>query len=118
MLFKRILEQPPLRITNYLIGVLDIFFDEAKKIWTLQTLRVPTKNKPFRFHFSKDADKNLRVQIPVIFGRGAGGGGKKMERPDRSLCLNQTDTSAVTQHLKHESKAPPLKFFLLVQFSL
>ena len=75
MLFKRILEQPPLRITNYLIGVLDLFFDEAEKIWTLQTLKVPTKNKPFGFHFSKDADKNLRVQIPVIFERGAGGGG-------------------------------------------
>ena len=27
---------------------------------------MPMKNKLFRFHFSKSADKSLRVQIPVI----------------------------------------------------
>ena len=38
-----------------------------------------TKNKPFAFHFSNGADKNLRVWIPAIF-KGGGGANKKLER--------------------------------------
>lgn len=81
------------------MGVLIFSLKKPKKFF-----QRPTKNEPLRFHFLKGADKNLRVQIPVIFGeRGGGGAGKKKtEHPNGSLCLNRTDTSAMIQHLKHE----------------
>ena len=49
------------------------FFKEAEKIWTLHTnlSKVLIKKEPFRFHFLKGADKNLRVWIPII-PRGCG----------------------------------------------
>ena len=114
-------------MTDFQIGGIDFFFDEDKKICTLRTnFSKATKNKPLEFHFSKGADKNLRVQIPVIFRGGRRGvqvKKKKKERPNGSLCPNWTDTSAMIQHLKHESnsiefesKAQLLKFYLLVQF--
>ena len=58
-------------------GCLDFFFKEADKILTLYTnlSKLLTKSEPFGFHFSKGADKNLRVRIPVIRG-GAGGVGE------------------------------------------
>ena len=38
--------------------------------------KVPTKNKPFGFHFSKVADNKLRIRIPAILGGGGGGEGR------------------------------------------
>ena len=50
------------------------FVRKADKIWTLRTTfsKVPTKNEPFGFRFSKDADTNLSVRIPAILRRGGG----------------------------------------------
>lgn len=55
------------------------FFKTADKIWTLRTtfLKVPTTNEPFGFRFSKDAETNLSVRIPVILRRGKGVGEDK-----------------------------------------
>ena len=92
-------------MTDFLIGGFDFFFEEAKKIWTLRTnFLKANKERTLEISFFKGADKNLRVQIPVIFGeRGGGGAGKKKtEHPSGSLCPNRTDTSAMIQHLKHE----------------
>ena len=57
---------------NYSVGDSCTFLKESDKILTLQKklLKVPTMNKPFRFNFSKNTDKNLRFQIPIIFGQG------------------------------------------------
>ena len=72
-------------------GVRSFFFKEAYKIWTLKTnfSKVPTKKEPFGFHFSKGADKNLRVRNLVIFGgqrgRGRGGGIKNGTSPNTQL---------------------------------
>lgn len=87
------------------MGVLIFSLKKPKKFGPFARIfQRPTKNEPLRFHFLKGVDKNLRVQIPVIFGeRGGGGAGKKKtEHPNGSLCPNQTDTSAMIQHLKHE----------------
>ena len=53
-------------------GDSDTFLKESDKILTSQKnfLKVPTMNKPFRFNFSKNTDKNLRFQIPIIFRLG------------------------------------------------
>ena len=55
--------------SNYSVGDSCTFLKESDKILTLQKkfLNVPTMNKPFRFNFSKNTDKNLRFQIPIIF---------------------------------------------------
>ena len=65
-------------MTGLQIGGLDYFFKEANQILILRTnsSKVPTKNEPFAFIFSKSTNKNLRVQIPVIIG-GWGGGGRE-----------------------------------------
>lgn len=86
----------------------DFFFEKAKNIWTLRTnFSKANKEQTLGISFFKGCRQKLRVQIPVIFGGGEGGGGrkKKKERPNGSLCPNQTDTSAMIQHLKHESNA-------------
>ena len=41
-------------------------------------------NKPFRFNFSKNTDKNLRFQIPIIFGLGD----KRWNVPIRNTLFN------------------------------
>lgn len=41
-------------------------------------------NKPFRFNFSKNTDKNLRFQIPIIFRLGH----KKWNIPIRTTLFN------------------------------
>ena len=77
-------------MTDFQIGGIDFFFEEAKKICTLRkNFSKATKNKPLGFHFSKGADKNLRVQIPVIFGGGRGGGVhvKKKQNVPTDLCV-------------------------------
>ena len=74
-MFHILLAPPPLRMMGFrttVQGNSDTFLKESDKILTSQknSLKVPTMNKPFRFNFSKNTDKNLRFQIPIIFGQG------------------------------------------------
>lgn len=74
-MFHILFAHPPLRMMGFrttVQGDSDTFLKESDKILTSQKnfLKVPTMNKPFRFNFSKNTDKNLRFQIPIIFRLG------------------------------------------------
>ena len=103
----------------------DFFFEKVKNIWTLRTnFSKANKEQTLGISFFKGCRQKFEGTDSSHLWRGGGGGaGKKKERPNGSLCPNQTDTSAMIRHLKHESnaiefesKAYPLKFYLLVQF--
>ena len=53
----------------------------------LQTkfLKLPTKNEPLGFHFSKDTNKNVRVILSG--GREGGGGGRLWIQMDAPICI-------------------------------
>ena len=65
------------------------FFTGATKILRplIFFLKVPPKNAPFGFFCSKDADKNLQVQIPgilvcvCVWGGGGDGMSQEEEKP-------------------------------------
>ena len=88
-MFHILLAPPPLRMMGFrttVQGNSDTFLKESDKILTFQknSLKVPTMNKPFRFNFSKNTDKNLRFQIPIIFRLGD----KKWNIPIRTTLFN------------------------------
>ena len=88
-MFHILLAPPPLRMMGFrttVQGNSDTFLKESDKILTSQknSLKVPTMNKPFRFNFSKNTDKNLRFQIPIIFRLGD----KKWNIPIRTTLFN------------------------------
>ena len=88
-MFHILFAHPPLRMMGFrttVQGDSDTFLKESDKILTSQKnfLKVPTMNKPFRFNFSKNTDKNLRFQIPIIFRLGD----KKWNIPIRTTLFN------------------------------
>ena len=72
------LATPSLRKAYFCKGGFGSFLSTSRQNNNLEPLdffsKVPTKNQPFGFHFSKGTDNRLRVWILAIFGGGGGGG--------------------------------------------
>ena len=99
------------------------FFEQAKQIAPFgKFFKGANKERNLWIsYFFKGCQQNFRVQIPVIFG---GRGRVKKWNVPTDLCVQIEQTLLRwLENLKHESnaiefesKARPLKFYLLVQF--
>ena len=76
IIFYRNPPPPPLRMASFCRGGFGFFLQRGRQNLDPSDFffKVPTKNKPFGFHFSKGVDNKLRVRIPAIL-RGGGGCG-------------------------------------------